>query len=133
MRIWPLCILLFALPALGGAPPPPSVHQLPPAVQNEWRKIADGWMQQEFSKALRHARFKMSCGGCKSLYLAVELSIDQEGHATAASAVEQPGPGCKRPPSHLKRSLLHYLKKVRFPEALRSRSFSARIGTALMC
>ncbi len=132
-----LLVILFCGTARAektGPPPSPSIHQLPAEAQSEWRKISDFWIHNDFDKTLRHGSFKLNCSGCSSLYLAVELSIDKNGHISDVSVVEQPAAGCKHSvPSHLKRSLQRYLKKLAFPAALRGRTFSARLGSALMC
>jgi hypothetical protein len=107
-------------------------HDLNKEQWHVWDSIDNYWLKNEFPLCLKNNKLKLSCSGCESIYLVVNLYIDKEGKLTKYDIVKEKVCGNVASPA-LKKCFISYFQTLVFPPALRSINIQVRLGNGLKC
>jgi len=97
-----------------------------------WDSISDYWLKNEFQNCLKKNKLKLSCGYCASVYLTVNLFIDNEGKLSKYEIVKERVCGANAS-TQLKKCFFEYFETIVFPAPLRNINIQVQIGNGLKC
>ena len=97
-----------------------------------WDSISNYWLKNEFQNCLKMNNLKLSCGYCASVYLTVNLFIDNEGELSNYEIVKERVCGSKAS-TKLKNCFMQYFETIVFPAPLRNINIQVQLGNGLKC
>lgn len=97
-----------------------------------WHTNYDQWRTSNFYDCLKQAGVKMSCAHCTSVYLNVDLVIDEKGKVTSYKKIKSVMCGSEMK-SSMEKCFINYFLKLDFPAEFHGKTFRIQIGNGLKC
>ena len=107
-------------------------YELKGEAWNDWKKIEDDWMKNNYPKILKSNKLKMNCRSCESIYLEVVIQIDSSGKLNNYKLINSKKCGEKFSKS-LEIQFMKPIFNIEFPHSLKNMRFEIRLGTGLKC
>ncbi len=107
-------------------------HDLNTQQWHVWDSISNYWLKNEYTACLKKNNLKLSCGHCESIYLVVNLYINNDGKLSKYDIVKDKVCGSKAT-TKLKNCFLNYFNTIVFPPPLRNINIQAHLGNGLKC
>lgn len=97
-----------------------------------WSTILSDWRKNIFFDCLKKQKLRLTCDGCESIYLHVNMNIDSTGKLVKYTITKEKMCGEKFRPE-LKEGFLNYFENLIFPPALQNKIINVYLGECLKC
>jgi hypothetical protein len=99
---------------------------------SKWMKIKDDWRLNWFQSCLAKNKKRLTCDGCESIYITVNMKIDANGKLLSYTKIKSYMCGEDITPK-LEKCFMDYFFNFTFPEEFRNCTFEVQLGEGLKC